>query len=117
MSRPVRAAAAEPASPIRDPGLQAERTALAWNRTGLAVLANALLALRTGWSSGQTTLSAVAIALLMASGATICYGAWRRRQLLGSAASIAPPARAMAWTAFVALAACATGLAAIVAGH
>ena len=31
----------------RDPGLQGERTALAWQRTSLAVLANGLLAMRS----------------------------------------------------------------------
>ena len=105
------------ASPIRDPGLQGERTALAWNRTGLAMLANALLSLRAGWSSGQTTLSGLSIALLAASAATIAYGAWRRRELLGGAASIAPPAVAIGCAAVMALGACATGLFAILGTH
>ena len=107
----------DPETPIRDPGMQAERTALAWNRTGLAMLANALLALRSGWASGQTTLSALAIALLAASGATIGYGAWRRRHLLSPHPSIAPSALAIAWTAVIALVACATGLGAILVGR
>jgi uncharacterized membrane protein YidH (DUF202 family) len=106
-----------PASPIRDPGLQGERTALAWNRTGLAMLANALLSLRAGWASGHTTLSGLSIALLAASGATIAYGAWRRHELLSGAASIAPPATAIACAAVMALTACAAGLFAILGTH
>ena len=101
------------ASPIRDPGLQAERTALAWNRTGLAVLVNALLVLRVGWDSGRVGLSALAIALLLASAVAIFYGAWRRRHLLSDHPSIAPSAWAIATAAVVAIAACAAGLASI----
>jgi uncharacterized membrane protein YidH (DUF202 family) len=103
------------AAPLRpqDPGLQAERTALAWNRTGLAVLVNALLALRTGWVSRTTPITALAFALLMASGAAFLYGAWRRRHLLNGRGATAPPAIAMAATAVVTLIACATGVAAI----
>jgi uncharacterized membrane protein YidH (DUF202 family) len=107
----------EAVSPIRDPGLQAERTALAWNRTGLSVLVNALLALRTGWDSGEAGLSALAIALLLAAGAAIYYGAWRRRHLLSSHPSIAPSSFAIAAAAVVAIAACAAGLFAILIAH
>jgi uncharacterized membrane protein YidH (DUF202 family) len=103
----------EAGSPIRDPGLQAERTALAWNRTGLSVFINAVLALRTGWSADAVPLSALAIALLAASGAAIGYGAWRRRHLLSDHPSIAPRAVAIAIAAGVALATCAAGLASI----
>ncbi|WP_169170371.1 DUF202 domain-containing protein, partial [Acidovorax sp. SRB_24] len=62
--------------------MQAERTALAWNRTGLAVLANALLALRSGWSSRDMSITILALALLVVSDAAIFYGAWRCRELL-----------------------------------
>ena len=93
----------------RDPGLQAERTALAWNRTGLAVLVNALLALRSGWSSGDRPIIFLAVALLVAAGAAVFYGAWRRRQLLSARVMIAPPAIGIVAVAVVALLTCLVG--------
>lgn len=90
----------------RDPGLQAERTALSWNRTGLAILANALLALREGWHSQQTPISVLAVALLIASAAAAAYGACRRRQLLSGQGVVAVPAVAVATMSLVTLLAC-----------
>ncbi|MGH6628257.1 MAG: DUF202 domain-containing protein, partial [Burkholderiales bacterium] len=87
--------------------------ALAWNRTGLAVLANALLALRSGWVSRETPITILAIALLVASGAAVLYGAWRRRHLLSGQGTTAPPAIAIAAAAVVTLVACATGITSI----
>lgn len=97
----------------RDAGLQVERTALSWNRTGLTVLANALLVLRTGWTSGEVSLTVVAFALLVAAGAAIFYGGWRRRHLLKGHGMTAPPALVIAVAAVVTLVACATGIASI----
>jgi uncharacterized membrane protein YidH (DUF202 family) len=93
--------------------LQAERTALAWNRTGLAVLVNALLALRSGWSSRDMPITILAFALLVASGAAIFYGAWRRQELLSDQGNIAPPAIGIATAAVVALGTCGVGVASI----
>ena len=95
----------------RDRGLQAERTALAWNRTALAVVANAVLALRAGWTRGEASLTFVAFALLVAAGAAVVYGAWRRRHLLSGQGATAPPAMAVVAAAIVTLIACATGIA------
>ena len=46
----------------RDPGLQGERTALAWQRTSLAVFANGLLALRSASVARTGPLTAFAVA-------------------------------------------------------
>jgi uncharacterized membrane protein YidH (DUF202 family) len=93
--------------------LQAERTALAWNRTGMAVFANALLALRAGWTTGVLAVTALAFALLIASASAFAFGAWRRYRLLSPGNDIAPSAHAMALAAGIMLLACATGLASI----
>ena len=100
----------------RDPGLQAERTALAWNRTGLAVLVNALLALRSGWTGRGAPITALGFVLLLASGAIILYGAWRRRHLLSVQGALAPSAHAVVAVAAVTLLACAVEIASVVAG-
>lgn len=97
----------------RDSGLQAERTALAWNRTGLAVLVNALLAFRSGWASRETPITIMAFALLVASGAAILYGAWRRRELLSDRARISPSTIGISAAAVVALCTCGVGIASI----
>lgn len=63
----------------RDPGLQPERTALAWNRTALAVAVNAALLLRSGVMDGNAFITAAALALgLLAAGVTL-YSSRRRR--------------------------------------
>jgi len=101
------------ARPPRDAGLQAERTALAWNRTGLAVLVNGLLALRTGWSSAETPITALAVVLLLAAGAAVFYGNRRRRHLLSGDVPTAPAASVIVTTVLIGLLACATGLASL----
>ena len=105
-----------PGAQARDPGLQPERTALAWSRTGLAMLVNALLALRTGWTSHQAPITVLGFVLLLASGATIFYAAWRRRHLLRGQGPIAPSAHAIAEVAADTLLGCAVELASVVTG-
>lgn len=98
---------------IRDPGLQAERTALAWNRTALALLVNALLSLRIGWGRENAWVTLLAVALLAASGFLVAQGAWRRRVLLSVRPQIAPTHWAVAFTAALAVATSAVGLASL----
>lgn len=66
---------------MREPGLQSERTALAWRRTALGVLANALRLIRAGLLGDHTLPLASGPLLLGAAGATQCLSAWRRREL------------------------------------
>jgi uncharacterized membrane protein YidH (DUF202 family) len=99
--------------PPRDPGLQAERTALAWNRTGMAILVNALLVLRAGLSSERHAITTLALVLMLAAGALFVFGAWRRRHLIGGHGHVAPPTLAPVLTTIVTMAACAAGIASI----
>jgi uncharacterized membrane protein YidH (DUF202 family) len=82
----------------RDPGLQAERTALAWSRTGLALLVHALLALRGGLVAGKPGLTVLGGLLVMAAAGATAYGGWRRHRLLRFEPAGAPPAWAMLLT-------------------
>ncbi|ANJ26477.1 DUF202 domain-containing protein [Agromyces aureus] len=65
----------------RDPGLQPERTALAWSRTGLAIAVNAVLVLRNGLSSNQPALASAGVVLFVLAAVAIAHGTVRRRQL------------------------------------
>lgn len=78
------------------------------------MLANALLALRSGWANRENPITVLAFALMVAAGAAIFYGAWRHRHLLNGYGRTAPSAIAIASVAFVTLVACATGIASIV---
>jgi uncharacterized membrane protein YidH (DUF202 family) len=99
----------------RDPGLQAERTALAWTRTALSIFVNALLALRTGWASGEASVTALGVALMLAAASAAACGAWRRHRLLGARGALAPPALAIAGAAWVTLLACGAAIVSVLA--
>lgn len=62
----------------RDPGLQPERTLLAWSRTALVLGADALLIARTGWVRGRPELTALGGVLAVAALAAYGHGLRRR---------------------------------------
>lgn len=97
----------------RDPGLQPERTALAWTRTAGGMLVNALLCLRAGYLADGAGLVSLALALLAASGLTFAIGRHRRRQLLSAGAPVAVAALAIRLVVAATLLAALTGLCAI----
>jgi uncharacterized membrane protein YidH (DUF202 family) len=91
--------------PSPDPGLQPQRTALAWNRTALAVCVNALLVLRLGEQSHQVLTTVLGIFLLVAAAGTVAAGRWRRQALERTPAPGGPPAAmlaAMVWVVWLA---------------
>ena len=98
---------------VRDPGLQAQRTALAWVRTGLAVLVNALVALRAGQQGGSVLATLLGLFLLAAAAATIACGAWRRRMLAAAELPGAAPASMIWFIVAITWIACVAGVAAI----
>ena len=74
----------------RDPGLQPERTALAWTRTGLAAAAVSLLLMRAAWHTSNPYLVTAAALIVATSLAFQRLALRRRRELLR--ALEAPPA-------------------------
>ncbi|MEU6481815.1 DUF202 domain-containing protein [Streptomyces sp. NPDC047017] len=76
--------------PVRDPGLQPERTRLAWRRTTLSATVAAVLAVRTALYGGAT---AAGIA-----GGALCCALWlgfllvAQARIRGLGRSAAPPA-------------------------
>lgn len=71
-----------PALPPRDPGLQGERTSLAWMRTALAALVNALLVLRTGIVDELPAMVLAGTALIVLAGVIALFGHLRGREIL-----------------------------------
>jgi len=65
----------------RDPGLQPERTLLAWSRTALVLTVNAVLVLRSGLVDRQPGLVALGALLAAAACGFYGYGVGRRRGL------------------------------------
>lgn len=93
-------------------GLQRERTGLAWNRTGLAMLVNALLVLRAGALADHLPVIALGFLLLAASAAAIACGAWRAHHLARGGEHTTPWSLILATVAGVWVA-CAAGAVAV----
>lgn len=100
----------------QDPGLQTQRTALAWHRTGLAVLANALVILRSGVSSGHAMLTLLGGLLLVAAAGVAAFGTWRSRALARGPSDATTPARVVLSAAGVTALAAAAGVLAVLQG-
>ena len=81
----------------RDPGLQPERTALAWTRTSVAMGMNALLVVRMGAQSEDRSVMALGLVLAVVALTLFGAGHYRHRRLRRSA--MAPPTPLVAFAA------------------
>ncbi|MEU6350265.1 DUF202 domain-containing protein [Streptomyces sp. NPDC047072] len=97
----------------RDPGLQPERTRLAWRRTTLSGTVSAVLAVKTALHGGASPAGLVACALCCGLWLGFLYLAHRRIRTLATADSpppLAPRQATAAVLATVAMAVCGTVL-------
>ena len=72
----------------RDPGLQAERTQLAWLRTALVLMANALLVIRAGANGQDLALLSGGAVMAFSGFAFVAIGHLRGRQIAASPLSM-----------------------------
>ncbi|MFJ6393553.1 DUF202 domain-containing protein [Streptomyces sp. NPDC091972] len=103
----------EDAAAERDPGLQPERTRLAWRRTTLSGTVSAVLAVKTALHGGPSPTALVACALCCALWLGFLYLAHHRIRTLTSSDTpppLVPRTAATAALCTVALAACGTAL-------
>jgi uncharacterized membrane protein YidH (DUF202 family) len=99
---------------MRDPGLQPERTALAWRRTALAMLANGALLVRGSIHTDSRVLFMVSMAIVVASLSTFGIATWRHRELMQHDPPRAPHASLMMLVAGIVLVSTAVGVFSIV---
>ncbi|MFF8832818.1 DUF202 domain-containing protein [Streptomyces sp. NPDC015131] len=95
------------AAGVRDPGLQPERTRLAWRRTTLSATVAAVLAARQALDEDVTAAGLVGVALSLLVWVAFLWVAHRRMRALG-----APRPGALAVRGAVVAAACTVALAA-----
>lgn len=76
---------------MRDPGVQPERTALAWHRTALAMLVNGALLVRAAAEARSPLVWAVAVLVVLAALGLFAVGWLRSRAILLAAASSSSP--------------------------
>lgn len=77
-------------TPTGDSGLQAQRTALAWGRTGLAMIVSSLLVLRIGVHAANLSVEFLGLGFLAISGGVLMIGEIRRRQLAKAHTAASP---------------------------
>ncbi|MBB3079863.1 DUF202 domain-containing protein [Streptomyces violarus] len=107
------AADSAPRPPDRDPGLQPERTRLAWRRTTLSGTVSAVLAVKTALHGGASVAGVVACALCCVLWLGFLGVAHRRIRTLsapGSPAAFAPRHATAAVLCTVAMAVCGAAL-------
>lgn len=95
---------------MRDPGLQPERTALAWSRTALLVAANAVLMLRAGLQSDNRWLIGLCAVFFLAAAGFAGVARCRRQDADLPAGPQAPSRHHLA---MVSLVTCALAVAAV----
>lgn len=93
----------------RDAGRQAERTALAWSRTGMAVLVNAVLVLRAGLQQASKPTTGLGVVLLAAAAGVMVYARHRQREFERHSPPPAAPVLALGLMTLVGLATCLAG--------
>ncbi len=84
-----------------DPGLQPERTALAWTRTAVVLLLDSLLMLRIGVHDGSVAVIAISLSLFAACLFTFGFAKFRESKLTRGIHPLVPPAFVMRFVAFV----------------
>ncbi|MGI5467871.1 DUF202 domain-containing protein [Streptomyces sp. CA-132043] len=84
--------AEEGPAPVRDPGLQPERTRMAWRRTTLSCAVAVVLAWRQVLVTGEPTATEVIlVALLVLAGLAFLTAAHTRMRRLAAPAAAGPP--------------------------